>query len=81
MATRCLALCQDSHLYEGLFEVGRHCISLKDDLSDFDKKLDFCLNENDAIKDLIESAFQHVMARHTWEKRVEQFTDSVISQT
>lgn len=80
MATRCLVLCQESHLYEGLFEVDKHCITIKDDLSDFRQKLDYCLNETDAISDVIENAYQHVLAHHTWKKRIEQFSENILAQ-
>ncbi len=79
MACKCLALCQESSLYEGLFEPDKHCITLKDDLSDFEQKLNFCLNEHDAIKHIVETAYLHVLASHTWEKRVKQFTDSILA--
>jgi spore maturation protein CgeB len=79
MACKCLVLCQESPVYQGLFEVSKHCVALNNDLSDFDTKLNYCLNDHKAINAILESAYQHVMANHTWEKRIQQFTDLVNS--
>ena len=77
MASKCLVFCQESNLYDGLFEEGTHYISFKEDLSDFSEKLLYYL-ENDAERSKItDRAYSHVREHHTWEKRVKQFNDSL----
>ncbi len=77
MASKCLVLCQQSDVYKGLFEDGKHCITFKNDLSNFDEKLFYYLNNNEERKKIIENAHHHVLNHHTWEKRILQFTDEL----
>ncbi len=77
MATRTLLFCSRSEAYQGLFEDGVHCVMFEPDLSDFDELLFYYLR-NDAVRErVLDAAYAHVLENHTWERRVEQFTDEV----
>jgi spore maturation protein CgeB len=80
MATKCLAYCQESKLYDGLFEEGVHYISFKEDLSDYNDKLLYYFENEDERSKIVERAYTHVRENHTWEKRISRFTDVVNHQ-
>ena len=47
------------------------------DLSDFDELLFYYLR-NDAVRErVLDAGYAHVLENHTWERRIEQFTDEV----
>lgn len=77
MASRSLLFCNRSVLYKGLFEDGKHCIMFENDLSDFDGKFFYYLRHDKEREDIIENAYRHVRTYHTWDKRIEQFTEAV----
>lgn len=77
MASKSLLFCERSSVYGSLFEDGKHCVMFETDLSDFDDKLFHYLTHDDERNAVIERAYQHVRAHHTWDKRVEQFTELV----
>jgi spore maturation protein CgeB len=79
MACKCLVFCQESPLYRGLFEEGEHCVTFRDDLSDFAEKLVFYLDHEETRQVIVERAFQHVLTSHTWQKRIAEFTDAIAS--
>jgi len=77
MAARCLVFCQKSPIYGNLFKDGKHCVMFDDDLSDFEEKLLWCLENDEKRKIIVENAYQHVLKNHTWEIRIKQFTEEV----
>lgn len=77
MASKCLVLCQRSPVYKDIFEDGKHCVMFNDDLSDFDEKLFYYLENEEKREKIVERAYHHVLNNHTWEKRISQFTDEV----
>ena len=77
MAVKSLLLCNRSPVYDGLFEDGRHCVMFEPDLSDFDDKLFYYLKHENERQAIVECAYRHVRENHTWDKRVEQFTEVV----
>jgi len=77
MASKCMVLCQEASVYKGLFEPGKHCITFKNDLSDFDGKLSYYTKNNDERLKIIGQAYNHVLENHTWEKRIEQFIKTI----
>lgn len=77
MASKTLLFCSDSPAYEGLFEDGVHCVTFNPDLSDFDDKLFHYLRNDDERQDIVERGYAHVMKNHTWDRRIEQFTEAV----
>jgi len=77
MASKSLLFCERSPVYAGLFEDRQHCIMFEPDLSDFDDKLFYYLKHEDEHQAIVERAYRHVRENHTWDKRVEQFTEAV----
>ena len=77
MASKTLLFCSKSDAYEGLFENDIHCAMFNPDLSDFDDRLFYYLNHETKRRAVIESAYSHILKNHTWEKRIEQFTEAV----
>ena len=51
-------------------------VTLRNDLLDFDEKLDFFINNKNERLRRTDKSYKEVMKRHTWEKRI----DELISQ-
>lgn len=77
MASKSLLFCERSPVYAGLFEDRQHCIMFEPDLSDFDDKLFYYLEHEDERQAIVERAYHHVRENHTWDERIEQFTETV----
>lgn len=77
MACRSLLFCNQTNVYEGLFEEGVHCVSFESNLSDFSEKLYYYLTHDDERERITSQAYQHVHTHHTWDRRIEDFTRSV----
>lgn len=72
-----LLFCRESFAYENLFEPGKHCVTFKDDLSDFKEKLFYYIENNNERNDIIKNANKHFLNNHTWDHRVNQFTNQI----
>ena len=79
MAAKTLLMCSRSPAYEGLFKEGTHCVMFEPDLQDFDETLGYYLEHEDARQRIVDEAYGHVLREHTWDKRIEQFTDAVMT--
>ena len=79
MATKTLLFCSKSAVYEGLFEDKTHCVMFEPDLHDFDDRLFYYIDHDDERQEIVEAGYAHVLRNHTWERRVEQFTDAIAS--
>ncbi len=77
MAAKALLFCSGSTAYNGLFEDKTHCVLFNPDLSDFDDLFFYYLNHEDERQEIVDRAYAHVLENHTWERRIEQFTDAV----
>lgn len=77
MAARTLLFCSRSAAYAGLFEDTKHCVMFNPDLSDFDEKLFYYLEHEDERQAIVDEAYTHVRTNHTWDRRIEQFTEAV----
>jgi len=73
IASKSLLFCRDSeHSYSDLgFIDGETCVTFKDDLSDFETKLTYYLENDRDREKIIESAYELFRERHTWGHRVE----------
>ena len=78
MASKALLFCSRSPVYEGLFEDRVHCVMFNSDLDDFDDVLFYYLDNNDERQAIANAGREHVLENHTWERRIEQFTDEVM---
>ena len=79
MASKSLLFCNRHSAYEGLFEDKKHCIMFESDLKDFDDKLFYYIKHESERQEIVNRAYSHTMENHTWERRVEQFTDYIRS--
>lgn len=77
MMSKCIVLCQDSDANVGLFTDGLNCLTVKNDLADFDQKLDVALDSTESSK-IVDRAYSDAMAFHTWGNRIQQFTMELI---
>ena len=77
MAARTLLFCSRSPAYSGLFEDTKHCVMFEPNLSDFDDKLFHYLKHDDKREAIVDEAYRHVHRNHTWERRIEAFTQAV----
>ena len=75
MASRSLIFCEDSHLFSNIVPQDTY-VTFRNDLLDFDEKLDFFINNKNERLRITDKAYKEVMKRHTWEKRI----DELISQ-
>jgi hypothetical protein len=57
-------------IYDGLFEDGVHYVGFNDDLSDFEDKLTYYLNNEEERKKIALAGYHHVLEKHTWNNRV-----------
>ena len=77
MAAKTLLFCSRSTAYHGLFEDKTHCVMFDPNLSDFDELFFHYLKREDERQAIVDAAYAHVLDNHTWERRIEQFTDTV----
>lgn len=78
MASCTLLMCNESQAYAGLFSPGEHCVTFQPDLSDFDDVLFRYLEDEEERHRIARAGYQHVLANHTWARRVEQWTERVL---
>ena len=71
MASRMLVFCEDSHLINNIFPKDTY-VTFRSDLSDFDEKLEFFINNKNERLRITDRAYKETMKRHTWEKRVDE---------
>jgi hypothetical protein len=68
MLSKTLLFCNDmSYQYEGLFIDGVNCVTFKNDLSDFNQKLEYYLSNEDEMEKIIKNAYDMVIENYTWE--------------
>lgn len=58
--------------YKDMFIDGKNCVVFADDLSDFEQKLDYYLQNDKARKKITDNAYNDFRINHTWEKRAEE---------
>lgn len=77
MATKTIVICPDSEHYGGMFKDGVNCVMFKRDLSDFEDKLIYIL-ENDQDRERIrENAHSDFVNNHTYDKRIEEVLSQI----
>lgn len=82
MASKSLVFCQSSHIYSeyNLFEPGKHCITFSNDMSDFEELFKYMLRNDEERAEIAARGHRHVMNNHTWDHRIETFTEIVRSR-
>tara|TARA_R110001583_G_scaffold38769_2_gene124989 strand:+ start:21940 stop:22896 length:957 start_codon:yes stop_codon:yes gene_type:complete len=67
MLSKTLLLCNNMPAqYEDYFTDGVNCVIFNNDLSDFDEKLDYYLNNEDEMNRVIETAYDTAINNYTW---------------
>ncbi len=77
MAAKAMVFCQKSNLYRNLFDIRKHCIVFDDNLNDFYEKLNFYLTNEKQRYEITNAAFDLVLKKHTWEKRIKTLTEII----
>lgn len=66
--SKTLLLCNKmEHEYEGVFVDGKNCVMYENDLSDFDEKVDYYLNNEVERNRIIENAYEEFVNKYTSE--------------
>jgi spore maturation protein CgeB len=67
MLSKTLLLCNKMpKQYEDYLTDGVNCVMFENDLSDFDKKLDYYLNNESEMNKVIETAYNEAINNYTW---------------
>ncbi len=76
MGSRTLVFCEKSNIYHKLFSDDCY-VDFRSDLSDFEEKLEYYLDNEEERKTIVDKAYKEVMANHTWEKRIMSMIDTI----
>ena len=63
--------------YRGIFVDGINCIEFRDDLSDFEKKLRYYLNNKPELDKIVLTAYDDAVANHTWANRAKSLINKI----
>ena len=78
MLSKTLLFCNDMpYEYEGMFIDGENCIMYRNDLTDFDEKLDYYLNNEDERNKIISSAYNDAIKRYTWKCMADKLVSKI----
>ncbi len=79
MASNSLVFCEESSIYteHGLFEPGKHCITFRNDLNDFEEKLNYFVKNDNERDRIAQQGHDHVLNNHTWKLRINELTSEV----
>lgn len=76
MASGCLAFCEKSSLYDGIFK-NNYFIQFESDLMDFEEQLVFYLRNETERQKLTDRARKDVTENHTWEVRAKSMLTTI----
>ena len=72
MGSKTLLFCSEIPTeYKHIFIDSVNCVEFKNDLSDFNQKLDYILNTPNYYQSIIETAYLQTRSEHTWDKRAD----------
>ena len=71
-ASGSILLCEETNLYNKIFDKELKYFTFKNDLSDFKIKIEYILSNFSSFKTIIEQNKKNVYQKHTWENRVNQ---------
>ena len=78
-ASSTILLCEDTELYSRVFKNEFEYFTFKNDLSDFNSKIDYILNNFSSLDSMIQRNKKIVYENHTWENRVNKI-NSIINK-
>jgi|TARA_Y100000389_G_C17449034_1_gene513474 hypothetical protein len=71
MLSNSVCFAEESSLYEGIFIENENYVSFKNDLSDFNEKLNFATSDSKEINKIKKNAYDLVLDKHTYERRAQ----------
>lgn len=74
--TKTLIMCPEDN-YDGIFEDAINCVMYKTDLSDFEEKLSFYIDNPGEREVMVDRAYNIAKKNHTWENRLEMIFDKL----
>ena len=78
MLSKTLLLCNNMpEQYEEYFTDGVNCVIFNNDLSDFDEKLDYYLNNESEMNRVIETAYKTAINKYTWHHMAQKLIDNL----
>lgn len=76
--SKTLLLCNNMpDAYEDIFEDGRNCVIFKNDLTDFNEKLNFYLQNDKERQILVENAYNEFVNKYTWKHMASKLIDEI----
>jgi len=78
MGSRTLLFCSEiPNEYKKIFIDSVNCVEFKNDLSDFNQKLDYILNTPEYYQSIVETAYLQSKSHHTWNKRADSLINII----
>tara|TARA_R100000008_G_scaffold48895_1_gene29103 strand:- start:12484 stop:13440 length:957 start_codon:yes stop_codon:yes gene_type:complete len=78
MLSRTLLLCNEMlYEYEGVFQDGVNCVMFKNDLSDFQNKIDYYMDNLKERQRIIDNAFEMAKKHYTWEHMADKLLKAI----
>jgi len=78
MLSKTLLLCNNMpEQYEHYFTDGVNCVIFNNDLSDFDEKLDYYLNNESEMNKIIETAYDTAINNYTWHHMAKNLIEQI----
>ncbi len=74
LASGTILLCQESEIYKQLFKDDFEYFTFRNDLQDFDTKINYILNDYKRLESIINRNKVNVYEKHSWENRVISIT-------
>ena len=78
MGSKTILLCSEiPSEYKNIFIDTVNCVEFKNDLSDFNQKLDYILNTPEYYQNIVETAYLQTRSQHTWDKRANNLLNTI----
>jgi spore maturation protein CgeB len=78
MGSKTLLFCSEiPKEYKDIFIDTVNCVEFKNDLSDFDQKLDYILNTPELYQNIVETAYVQTRSHHTWDNRANNLLNTI----
>ena len=75
MATKTLLFCPQSEHYGDMFRDGHNSLMFREDLSDFEERLEYILSDDTERQRIAENAYLDFISNHTYDHRIEKVLD------
>jgi len=76
LGTGTLLFCQEApDEYSEILKDGVNCIQFKSDLSDFEEKLKYCLENPEKVKEITDNAYRYFHGNYTWKNKAQELIE------